>query len=304
MAQRTGRARTLGLAAIAGAAALWAGAATVARSLFDGGVDPVHLAASRSLVTFAGLLAVPAARARPPGTSWRKDLGLLASLGLSIAAVNAVYYVSIQRLSVAVAIVIQYTAPAMVVAWTALRAHKRPPNTILISLGAAVLGVGLVSELFSGELGRLDPLGLAMAGLSALLFATYTLLSQEAGARYGVLPALLRAFALATLAWVVALAPSGVPRDLLVAQRLPAIVFVGLGGTLAPFFLYLWGVGHVRAERASIAATLEPVLAALFAYLLLGQGLSSQQLAGGTLVVAAVAALQVKRQRVERAPEP
>lgn len=304
MAERAGRERALGLAAIAGAAALWAGAATLARSLFDDGVDPVHLAASRSLITLAGLLAVPAARARPPGASWRRDLVLLAALGLSIAAVNAVYYVSIQRLSVAVAIVIQYTAPAMVVAWTALRTRTRPSGAILASLAAAVLGVALVSELFSGELGRLDALGLATAAMSALLFATYTLLSQEAGARYGVLPALLRAFALAALAWVLALAPAGVPRDLLVAGRLPAIAFIGLGGTLAPFLLYLWGVGHVRAERASIAATLEPVLAALLAWLLLGQGLKPQQLAGGALVVAAVATLQVKRQRVERAPEP
>jgi DME family drug/metabolite transporter len=290
--------------AIAGAAALWAAAATLARSLFDAGVDPLHLAASRSVVTFAGLLAVPAARARPPATTRRKDLGLLATLGLSIAAVNAVYYVSIQRLSVAVAIVIQYTAPAMVVAWTALTTRTRPSGAILGSLAAAVLGVALVSELFSGELGRLDLFGLAMAGMSAVLFATYTLLSQEAGASYGALPALLRAFSIAAAAWVIVLAPAGPPRDLLVLERAPAIVFIGLGGTLAPFFLYLWGVGHVRAERASIAASLEPVLAALFAWALLGQSLSAQQLAGGALVVAAVAALQVKRHRVVLAPEP
>ena len=71
---------------------------------------------------------------------------------------------------------------------------------------------------------------------------------------------------------------------------------MGLGGTLAPFLLFVWAVGHVRAARAAIAATLEPVLAAIVAWSWLGQALSLQQVAGGVLVIAAVTRLQMSRE--------
>ena len=72
---------------------------------------------------------------------------------------------------------------------------------------------------------------------------------------------------------------------------MPGIAFVGLGGTLIAFLLFVWGVQRVRAERASIAATLEPVLAGLVAWLWLGESLSPSQIFGGALVLGAVIAL-------------
>jgi DME family drug/metabolite transporter len=82
------------------------------------------------------------------------------------------------------------------------------------------------------------------------------------------------------------------------------VLFVGLAGTLSPFLLYVWGIRRVRAERATIAATLEPVLAALFAWVLLDQSLGPMQISGGVLVCAAVVLLQTRRREPVRAPEP
>ncbi|HWL66552.1 MAG TPA: EamA family transporter, partial [Actinomycetota bacterium] len=107
-----------GLIAIAVAAALWAVAAALARVLFDDGVDPLELVQARALLSAAGLALVPAAWRRP------KEGGRLRhviALGLCIALVNAAYYIAIQKLAVAVAIVLQYLAPALVVVWTAVK---------------------------------------------------------------------------------------------------------------------------------------------------------------------------------------
>ncbi|MPZ71490.1 MAG: EamA family transporter, partial [Actinobacteria bacterium] len=77
----------------------------------------------------------------------------------------------------------------------------------------------------------------------------------------------------------------------------------GLAGTLVPFLLYVWAIGHVVPERAAIAATLEPALAGLVAFIWLDEALSAMQVAGGVLVLVAVVTLQVRR-KARIAPEP
>jgi DME family drug/metabolite transporter len=103
---------------------------------------------------------------------------------------------------------------------------------------------------------------------------------------------MLRGFAVASIFWVALQVPYGWPSSLFEGANLAGVVFVGLGGTLAPFLLYVWALPRVRAERAAIAATLEPVLAALLAWALLGQALRPTQLVGGAAVLIAVAMLQ------------
>jgi len=289
-----------GLIAIAVAAALWAVAAALARVLFDDGVDPLELVQARALLSAAGLALVPAAWRRP------KEGGRLRhviALGLCIALVNAAYYIAIQKLAVAVAIVLQYLAPALVVVWTAVKLRRRPTTEVITAVVVAFVGVVLVSELPGADLGNLNFPGLVAGFAAAVLFASYTLLSEKAGESYGVLGALFRGFVAASVCWIVFQSFRGWPSALFTAEHLPFVLFIGIGGTLAPFLLYLWGVGRVRAERATIAATLEPVLVALIAWIWLGQALSLWQIVGGVLIMGAVLSLQLVRHEVH-APEP
>jgi DME family drug/metabolite transporter len=289
-----------GLIAIAVAAALWAVAAAVARALFDDGVDPLELVQARAILSAVGLAFIPAAWKT---TAPRSQLGRVVALGLCIALVNAAYYIAIERLAVAVAIVLQYMAPALVVLWTAVSMRRRPANEILVSVAVTFLGVVLVSELFGGEIGQLDGPGLLAGLAAAVLFASYTILSERASEAYGVVGALFRGFVAASICWVIFQSFRGWPTELFTTEHLPLVLFVGLGGTLAPFLLYLWGVQRVRAERATIAATLEPVLVALFAWIWLGQALTITQMIGGVMIIGAVVSLQLKRHEAP-VPEP
>jgi drug/metabolite transporter, DME family len=291
----------LGLAAIAGAATLWAIAAAVAADLFDAGVEPLELVQARAYVATAGLAALPAAWRRRREETWVLGPALL---GLSIALVNAAYYLALDRLAVAVAIVLQYTAPALVVIWIALRTRCRPAPEVGTAVLGALAGVFLVSGLWGQGLGGVDAFGVAMGMGAAVMFATYTLVSERVGEDYGVIGALLRGFAWASAAWLLFQIPRGFPDALIDGSNLPRVLFVGIGGTLAPFLLFLWGVQRVRAERAAIAATLEPVLAAAVAWIWLGQSLSGLQLLGGVLVIVAIASLQIGRRPAVLAPEP
>jgi DME family drug/metabolite transporter len=202
-----------------------------------------------------------------------------------------------------VALVVQYTAPALIVTWTAAMSRRAPSADVLAALVAALVGVVLVVDLAPGAIGRIDAVGLAVAIAFAVLFASYTVLAERTGAVYGSTAAMLRGFAVASVLWVAFQVPRGLPDELLRRANLPEVLYVGLAGTLAPFLLFAWGVGRVRAERAAIAATLEPVIAAVVAWAWLGQHLSPLQIAGGVLVVGAVVSLQVRRRRPLVAPE-
>jgi len=281
----------VGLVAVAGAATLWAVGAAVARTLFDDGVPPIELVQARSYISVVGLAVLPAAWRKPEVANHRAVI----ALGLAIAFVNTFYYLAIQRLAVAVALVLQYTGPAMVVAWVALTTRKRPPIEILVALVATFWGVVLASELIGADVGALDLVGIACGIGSAVMFATYTVVSEKASDVYGVIGALFRGFCVASVLWLIFQIPQGWPHALTSPEHLPRVLFVGVAGTLAPFLLYLWGVEKIRAERAVIAATLEPVVAGVVAWIWLDQVLSGLQLVGGLIIVVAVASLQIRR---------
>ena len=293
----------LGLLAVVGAAACWGVAAAVAKDLFEAGVEPIELAQARSYVAAIGFSLLPGAWSGGVGVD-RRSAPALVGLGLSIPAVNAVYYLAIERLAVAVALVLQYSAPVLVVAWTAVRTRKLPRPLLLATLVAAVVGVVLVSELPAGDIGSLDGIGLVLGLAAAVFFAAYTLLNEATGTRFGPIPAMARAFAVAAASWLVYQVPRGFPHDLVAPDNVLRVLFIGVGGTLVPFLLFIWGVSKVKSEKAAITATVEPPLAGAIAWLWLGETLSAMQVAGGVLILGAVAALQMERTRPVLAPEP
>lgn len=266
----------------------------------------MELSQARSYVAFIGLFLI-----WHFGRSARRDEGQrdgkqatrqIILLGAAIALVNAAYYTAIEHLAVAVAIVVQYTAPALVVAWIALRSRANPGLRVIVTVAAALLGVALAAGLGKGQIAGLDAVGLFAAGSSAVLFAAYTLLSETAASSYGPIGALVRAFGVASVLWVVFQSTQGWPHDLFHPDNLLRVLYVGVVGTLLPFLLYVWGVRQVAAQKGVIAATLEPPLAALFAWIWLDESLTPTQILGAALVLAAIASLQYGR-RVVVVPE-
>lgn len=280
---------TRGLGAIALASSLWAIAAIVASQLFENGVKPFELAAARSMIAALGLAAFSQFR---PSSGKLLDWRILA-LGLSLAWVTLSYYIAIDRLPVAVAIVIQYTAPALVVALAAVQARRLPTVATLLAVVGALLGVLLISGLATEQF-QFDGLGFMAAGASAFLFASYTLLSESVVDTYGAVGVMFRAFVVSSLFWLAFQLSQGFPTAVFAAANVPGILFVGVGGTLVPFSLLCWGIQQIKADRAAIAATLEPVIVTVLAWIWLGQALSLMQIVGGILVILAVVSLQLR----------
>jgi drug/metabolite transporter, DME family len=80
------------------------------------------------------------------------------------------------------------------------------------------------------------------------------------------------------------------------------IVFVAVVGAILPFGLYYEGINRIRATRASITSTIEPIVAGILSFIFLGEAMAPLQMAGGALVIAAIILLQLKQEHDEKAP--
>jgi len=274
---------------------MWALNGSMARYLLDDGVGAFELSEMRSLGSWLILL-VALAITRPELLRVRREeLPALAFLGVAgLAAVHASYFTAIERLDIGPAVTIQYLAPLLLLVWLRV-VHRR---RIAAGLWGAVLlsagGCFLVVRAY--DAGDLDGLGVAAAFGAAAAFAVYMVGSERAGHRHEPVTTLFWAFGFASLFWAFAAPwwnfPFGELDSLRNALLAAGVVVVG---TLLPFVCMVAALRHVPAPRAGVVATLEPVLAAVFAWIIHGEALAAVQIAGGMAVVAAVAWMQSRR---------
>jgi drug/metabolite transporter (DMT)-like permease len=294
----------LGYALAASAATMWALNGSLSRLLLDDGVSALRLAELRGVLSFV-MLAAALAIARPRLLRIRRqDIPRLAFLGIvGLAGVHATYFFAISRLDVGVALVIQYLGPLILLLWLRL-VHRRQLQRSL--WGAAVLSViGCFLVVQAWNPGAIDGLGLLAAFGAAVTFAIYLYSSEQAGHRYEPVTTLVWGFGFASLFWLVVQPPWSFPfAEFTSAENIALGLGVVVIGTLLPFVCIVAALRHVPASRAAVVATLEPVLAAIIAWPVLGQDLDVAQIAGGLIVVGAVVWVQIQRPAGEEEAAP
>jgi drug/metabolite transporter (DMT)-like permease len=289
-----GKGGAAGYLLVLGAALLWAISATAGKDLLAAGVSAVGLAQVRSLVAAAVIAGCFAVSDRRRFAVHRGDIPPLIALGaLALAGTEIAYFLAIERLPVAVAILLQYLSPVLVLGFSVAILGERLTPAKGLAAVAAVGGCFLVVD--GAELGAVvtDPVGIAWGLAGAACFAAYTLGSERLVRRLSPWTVLLYAFAFAGAACLAldpALSGLAAARDPL---RWGQLLYVSILGTALPFGLFLMGIERIGASRASITAVSEPVFAAVVAFAFLGEALGPWQIAGGLLVLAAVAGLRI-----------
>jgi drug/metabolite transporter, DME family len=295
----------VGAALVLGAASLWATFGIFAKHLYAAGLTPLELASVRATIGFLAVAAFSARRlAGPTGIlrAGRDALPFFVAYGvLGYALFTVVFLGSLERTPVSIAVALLYTAPAFVVGMSALLWHERVSASRLVALGMVLTGVLLVTGA-AGALLRgtasLGPVALGYGLGAGLTYAVYTIFSKLAAERFGAAAALFWSFAFAALALAL-LAPPWAP-FLRAPGQWPLLIGLGVVPTLIPYSLYLAALRALRASSASMLASIEPVVAAILAALLLGERLELLQAAGMLLVVAA--AVMLARQAAGEPP--
>ena len=278
------------LAAVA--AGMFAVNGSLAKFLLDDGVSAAHLSQLRATLSFALLAGALALVDRSRLRIDRADIPRMAWLGIAgLALVQLTYFLAIDRLPISVALVVQFTGPMLVLLWLRGVHGRRLRASLYGAVALSVAGSALVVEVY--DAGSLDGLGIAFAAAAAVTFAIYLIGFERAGHRYDAFTTLTWGLGFATLFWLVASPPWRFPfGDLDGAGDLALALGVVVIGTLAPFLLNVSALRHLPAARVGVVATLEPVLATAIAWAIHGEALAALQIAGGVLVVAAVAWVQ------------
>ncbi|MBX6350797.1 MAG: EamA family transporter [Clostridia bacterium] len=280
-----------GLAYVLCAALSWGLSATAAQALFRShGVTADWLTAVR--MVGAGTILAVALRPRLP----LGDLPRLLAFGiLGFVSVQYTYLFAIQATNAALATFLQYLGVPLIAVWELAASRRRPGAVTLLAVVAAVAGTALLA--FGGAAargaGHVTPGGLVAGLVAGLALAFYTLFSADLVARHGAAVTttwgmLLGGVVLAAAVRPWRAAPAG---DALAAWGL--VAFVVLVGTLLAFGLYVASLAHIRPTEAGVAATFEPVAAALASYVFLGVALAPLQYVGGAFILAAVALLRL-----------
>lgn len=294
----------IGYALALSAATMWSLNGSISRELLDDGVSAVRLSELRSFGSWVLLVAVLAFARRDLLRVERRQIPALAFLGIAgLAMVHATYFIAIDRLQIGVALTIEYLAPLLMLIWLRVVHGRRVAPSLWGAVALSVAGCFLVVRAF--DAGGLDGLGLAAAFAAAVSFAIYIVGAERAGHSHEPVTTLVWAFGFASLFWAIAAPWWSFPFGDFGSAG-PAALGLGVVvvGTLLPFICMVAAVRHISAPRAAIVSTLEPVLAALFAWIIHDEVLAAVQIAGGALVLVAVVWVQLHRPDLEAESAP
>jgi drug/metabolite transporter (DMT)-like permease len=274
---------------------------SLARGLMSAGWSPGAIVLAR--IGIAALVLAPFAAASLRGR-WRllrSQVPQILVYGVvAVAGAQFCYFSAVATMDVAPALLIEYTAPAAVVAWLWIRHGQRPRPLTIAGAGLAAVGLVLVLDLLSGA--HLAWSGVAWA-LAAMVGATaYFLISADRDT--GVPPLALAGIGLAigALALVVLAAVGVLPMR---ATTHPATYAIGatpwwepllLLGLVTAALAYTTGIAASRrlgSRVASFVALLEVVAGVGFAWLLVDQLPGLSQLVGGILIIAGVVVVKI-----------
>lgn len=278
--------RKVAVGAVLGSIFSVQGGASIAKCLF-------HLLGPGGAVTLrvgiAGLIL--ACVNRPPVLHFRRRQWKWVLLyGLSIGAMNAVYYYGIRRVPLGVAVTVEFIGPLGL----ALAVSRRAVDFLWAVLAAA--GIVLIVPWAGSSADGLDPLGLALVFVAGLFWALYIVATNRITRIMRPSDAVTLGMCVATLVVL----PTGlVSGDLF---RLDAkMLLIGLGvalfSSVVPFSLDLYAMKGLKEKTYSILMSLEPAVAALSGFVFLGERLTGLQCLAMACVIAASAGATATAER-------
>jgi drug/metabolite transporter (DMT)-like permease len=293
---------------IASAAFLWGVSAALGRAVFTGKlalsgeglhpIDPLILSQTRTSFSLLVLLSILVGR-----RGWQRiklpapDLVQCLVLGmLGVAASNYFYYVAIQKTSVAIAIVVQYTAPMWVLLYVVARRQQKLSLQKVAAVGVAIAGIALTIGIVGAKSSlplRLDSYGLLAALLASFSFAFYNVGGHRILARFDRWRVLAWTLTSASVFWLVVNPPWKIVASHYTPSQWGFLFIFSMISVMGSFSLYFLGLQHLEPTRAIIASCLEPVFSILLAAALLGEGLRPIQTLGIVLVLSAIVIVQL-----------
>jgi drug/metabolite transporter, DME family len=288
--------RLLGALAVAVAASIWGTLGLFAKILYAQGVSFESLVVARAFVGWLAvigfLLATQGARSLRVA---RRDLAFLLPLGLvGIGTFYLLYFYTVRESTVGTAAILLYSAPAFVVVLARLFLKEPLSAAKVCALVLTVGGIALVAGAYDPVNLEVSPKVLLTGMLSGLTYGLYAIFGRPLAGRLS--PAVILSYALVfgSALLVAAALPTLDTLAGLPAGSYALLLMLAVVHTTFAFALYTFGIRHLGAGRAAIAATIEPVVAGILGVTLLGEELTALKVLGALLVLTGAALAQVR----------
>jgi drug/metabolite transporter (DMT)-like permease len=297
----------LGYAMVATAATLFAVNGSVSKVVLDSGLSSLELAQIRATCAALGLLAFLVVFARARLRVGRRELLFLVAFGVvGVAMVQWLYFVAIHNLPVGVALLIEFTAPLFVALFARFVYREHIRRRIWVAVILCIAGLAIVVEVWAGI--AFSTVGVTAAVGGAFGLTAYLLMAERERRHRDPVSLSFYGFFFAAALWAVVQPVWEFPWDVLAdtvslqgnfsEHSAPVWLLVGFVvviGTMVTFSLLTGALRHISATRASIVATLEPVLATVVAWLWLEETFGPTQLIGGAVVLGGIFLAQSAR---------
>ena len=256
---------------------------------FSQGLGPAEVAFWRALLAW-GCFGTQAVWLRQTKVD-RRDLPLLTFFGLfGITLFYIAYQYAVKNGGAALAAVLLYTAPAWVVVSSLVLFREKLTVIKTTAVVLVMAGVYLISGTGIGGDTAIAPIAIISGLISGFCYSLYYTAGKYFSTRYSSANLFLYVLpigALGTLPFVEFTDKTPIAWS--------ALIGVAVVSTFFANYCYYNGLKRLEAGRASIVATLEPVVAAVAAYLIYGEYFSTLGYLGALLILVAVVATILER---------
>ncbi|MBR6543389.1 MAG: DMT family transporter [Anaerotignum sp.] len=218
-----------------------------------------------------------------------KDIRYFFGTGIvSFAFFSWAYMKAVNLTNLGVAAVLLYTAPTFVMLFSIFLFGEKMTKTKGIVLLMTFVGCILVTGLLEGSMNfTWQGIGIGLAaGVGYALYSIFGTYAIKAG--YGSLTISLYTFIMATIVMTFLIKPVEVVTQITEMGQWPLAVSFALLTTVLPYLTYTKGLSGLPASKASVTATIEPVVAALLGIFVFHESVSMLKLTGIVLVLSSV----------------
>ena len=227
-----------------------------------------------------------------------KDIRYFIGTGVvSFAFFSWAYMKAVNMTSLGVAAVLLYTAPTFVMLFSILLFGEQMTKTKGIVLLMTFTGCILVTGILEGGAAftwQGIVIGLA-AGVGYALYSIFGTYAIRAG--YGSLTISFYTFLLATIVISFLVEPAAVVSQITEMGQWPLAISFALLTTVVPYLAYTKGLSGLPASKASVTATIEPVVAAVLGIVVFHESVSMLKITGIVLVLSSVVVMSRAEQK-------
>ncbi|MCD8508492.1 MAG: DMT family transporter [Bacillus sp. (in: Bacteria)] len=276
-------------------AALWGTIGLFVQGLYSLGFSAIEVVTLRVTVAFLALFLYIILFHRSALVIKLKHLPFFIGTGIcSIVFFNWAYFTAIQEMSLSIAAVLLYTGPAFVTIMSRIFFKELLTKQKIIALITTFIGCVLVIGLFPISVSQFSLYGILVGIGSGFGYALYSIFGKVALSNYSSLTTTTYTFLIASVALLPTTGVVGSVGQWWSTEAVLLSVGLGLIPTVLAYLLYTRGLHFVESSKASIVATVEPVVAALIGVMIFGDFLNIWQTIGVLSILSAVVFMNIK----------